>query len=201
MFSTDLGSTNLKCQNETVSSNVTCPEWIQYNLNSLSNGTSGYQYGPGIAYPPKTVMSNLSAGQHLQIISDGRAPLPMPGIWAVDQVGQIVSMPGLEANVTVVNLNPPLPGIQNATLLGQMQAVADADGTFIFNATVLLAAPAMYNLTVSVTEVSFPPAVPKATTNVVQEHVEQMLPPKTGFTTVILFDTAAHITQHHALAT
>ena len=133
---------------------------MQGNQNALSNGTSGYQYGPGIAYPPKTVMSNLSAGQHLQIISDGRSPLPMPRIWVEDQVGQNVSMPGLEANVTVVSLNPPL--LPNGTLLNQVRAVADADGTFIFNGTVLLAAPAIYNLTVSVTEVNFPPAVLKA---------------------------------------
>ncbi|KAL3155629.1 hypothetical protein ABBQ38_010826 [Trebouxia sp. C0009 RCD-2024] len=154
MYSTDLGTATLKCQNENITSNVTCPEWSQGNQNALSIGASGYQYGPGIAYPPKTVMSNLPAGQHLQIISDGKFPLPMPRIWVVDQVGQKVSMPSLVANVTVVSLNPLLlpVGIQNATLLNQVQATADADGDFIFNGTVLLAAPATYNLTVSVTE-------------------------------------------------
>lgn len=183
MYSTDLGSTYLKCQNENDNSNVTCPEWIQSNQNALSNVRSGYQYGPGIAYPPKIVMSNLPAGQHLQIICDGRSPLPMSRIWVEDQVGQKVRMPGLEANVTVVSLNPLLlpDGIQNATLLHQLQATADADGDIIFHGTVLLAAPAMYNLTVSVMEVSFPPSfqlqVFSRLPNVIlQEHVEHMLP-------------------------
>ena len=115
-------------------------------------GASGYQYGHGVAYPPRSVMSNLSAGQHLQIISDGKSALPMPGIWVVDQVGQKVNMPGLVANVTVVSADPVLlpDGIQNGSLLNQLQATADAHGDIIFNDTVLLAAPAIYNLTVSV---------------------------------------------------
>lgn len=159
MYSTDLGSTTLKCQNENVTSNVTCPEWSQGNPNALSLGASGYQYGSGIAYPPESVVSNMPAGQHLHIISNGKSPLPMPRIWVIDKVGQKVSMPGLVANVTVVSLDPLLlpDGIQNATLLNQLQATADAHGDIIFNGTVLLAAPALYNLTVSVkdSQVSF----------------------------------------------
>ena len=181
MYSTDLGTATLKCENKNITSNVTCPEWSQGNQNVLATGTSGYQYGPGIAYPPKTVMSNLPTGQRLQIISDGRSPLPMPRIWVVDQVGQKVSMPSLVANVTVVSSDPLLlpDGIQNATLLNQLQATADADGHFIFNGTVLLAAPAIYNLTVSVTEVSLLPSYQLCSKRphiVLQEREEQTSP-------------------------
>lgn len=160
IYSTDLDSTWLKCQNGNESSKVTCPEWDEGYPNLLSDGALGYQYGPGIAYPPKTVMSDMLPDQHLEIISNGKSPLPMPRIWVVDQVGQSVSMPSLEANVTVVSLDPLLlpDGIQNATLLNQVQATADANGSIIFNGTVLLAAPAIYNLTISVAEVSFPPS-------------------------------------------
>ena len=160
LYSTDLGSTKLKCQNVNITSNVTCPEWSQGNQNALMGvGASGYQFGRGIAYPPKSVVSNMPAGQLLHVISNGRSPLPMPSIWVVDQVGQKVSMPGLVANVTVVSLDPVLlpDGIQNATLLNQLLATADANGDIIFNGTVLLAAPGLYNLTVSVkdSQVSF----------------------------------------------
>ena len=171
------GPTFLKCQGENDNSNVTCPEWIQGSQDALSSGTSRYQYGLGVAYPPKTVMSNLSVGQHLRIISNRKSPLPMPPIWVVDQVGQKMIVPGLEANVTVVSLNPPL--LPNGTLLDQVRATGDADGDFIFHGTVLLAAPGMYNLTVSVTEVGFSPSYQlfsKLPHTVVQEHVEHMSP-------------------------
>ena len=155
IYSTDLRSTSVKCQNGSQPINNThCPEWSQGNPNQLGPNML-YQYGPGIAYPALSMTVDPAGGpnQTLKYISDGASPLPMPLIHVVDQAGQIISSQGLMANLSVINIDALPPGANNATLPNQIQATADNMGAINFDKVVLLGAPIKYNLTVAVPEV------------------------------------------------
>ena len=155
IFSTDAPSTYVHCQDsDTPINNTHCPEWFQGNFNALIPMSSGFQYGPGMAFPAQNVTLGLGStpNETIKYISDG-SPLLLPPVHLVDQAGQIVKLPGLQAALNVTNVTALPAGANNATLPNQIYAQANWSGYFIFTDAVLVGVPIIYNLTIAVPEV------------------------------------------------
>ncbi len=143
LFSTDAKSTAIYCQS-TISpqDHEDCPEWGRTAPNLLGHGG----YGPGLAFPAASILLNGTSDYNatLPYISDGISKLALPTVTVLDQAKHIVVLPGLTANLTV--LNNPTPGL--ASLPSQTQA-SGSNGSITFSSVVLVAVPRLWQLQVA----------------------------------------------------
>jgi len=143
IFSTDATSTAIYCQS-TISpqDHEDCPEWGQTAPNTL--GSVGY--GSGLAFPAASILldGNPDYNATLPYISDGISKLALPTVTVLDQAKHSVVLPGLTANLTV--LNNTTPGL--ASLPSQTQA-SGSNGSISFSSVVLVAVPRLWRLQVA----------------------------------------------------
>ena len=143
LFSTDANSTAIYCQSSiSPLDHEDCPEWGRTAPNTL--GPVGY--GPGLAFPAASILLNGSSdySETLPYISDGISKLALPTVTVLDQAKHIVVLPGLTANLTV--LNNTTPGL--ASLPSQTQA-SGSNGSISFSSVVLVAVPGLWRLQVA----------------------------------------------------
>jgi len=143
LFSTDANSTAIYCQSTILpQDHEDCQEWGRTAPNTL--GPVGY--GPGLAFPAASILldGNPDYNNTLPYISDGISKLALPIVTVLDQAKHIVVLPGLTANLTV--LNNTTPGL--ASLPSQTQA-SGSNGSISFSSVVLVAVPGLWRLQVA----------------------------------------------------
>ena len=103
-------------------------------------------YGPGLAFPAASILLNGSSHYNntLPYISDGTSTLALPTVTVLDQAKHIVVLPGLTANLTVLNNTSP----DLASLNSQTQA-SGSNGNISFSSVILVAAPQLWRLQVA----------------------------------------------------
>ncbi|KAL0055969.1 hypothetical protein WJX82_006250 [Trebouxia sp. C0006] len=174
LFSTDANSTAIYCQS-TISppDHEDCPEWGQTAPNTL--GSVGY--GPGLAFPAASILLNGSSHYNntLPYISDGTSTLALPTVTVLDQAKHIVVLPGLTANLTVLNNTSP----DLASLTSQTQA-SGSNGNISFSSVILVAAPQLWRLQVALS------SYPGVTAAVIQGNTSALV-------------TCQNITYHNQL--
>ena len=148
IFSTDANSTGIYCTSGAAPlGSGDCPEWGTTAPNRL--GTVGY--GPGLAFPAASILldGNPDYNATLHYISDGTSKLALPTVTVLDQAKHTVILPGLTANLTV--LNNSIPGL--ASLPSQTQA-SGSNGSISFSSVVLAAVPGAWQLQVALSSYS-----------------------------------------------